>query len=79
MTYNGHIHNGAIVLDEASTLPEGAAIRVVVLPQVTSEAPAVDPVPSLFDRYKDVIGIADGLPEDLALNHDHYLHGRPKK
>jgi hypothetical protein len=26
-----------------------------------------------------VIGIAKGLPADLAENHDHYLHGRPKK
>ena len=24
-------------------------------------------------------GKADGLPPDLAENHDHYLHGAPKK
>ena len=24
-------------------------------------------------------GKADGLPSDLAENHDHYLHGAPKK
>jgi hypothetical protein len=28
---------------------------------------------------KDVIGKAAGLPKDLAENHDHYLHGQPKK
>jgi hypothetical protein len=24
-------------------------------------------------------GSVDGLPEDFALNHDHYLHGTPKR
>jgi hypothetical protein len=35
--------------------------------------------PTLYERYKDFIGIADGLPPDMAENHDHYLYGRPKK
>ena len=26
-----------------------------------------------------VAGTAEGLPEDLAHNHDHYLHGTPRK
>jgi hypothetical protein len=26
-----------------------------------------------------VAGKAVGLPEDLAENHDHYLHGLPKR
>ena len=33
----------------------------------------------IYERLKDFVGIADDLPEDLAENHDHYLHGRPKK
>ena len=24
-------------------------------------------------------GMVDDMPSDLALNHDHYLHGAPKK
>lgn len=24
-------------------------------------------------------GSVEGLPEDFALNHDHYLHGAPKR
>lgn len=29
--YRGHVHNGSIQLDEAVSLPEGAAVRVEVV------------------------------------------------
>ena len=28
---------------------------------------------------KRFAGVIQGLPCDMARNHDHYLHGRPKK
>jgi hypothetical protein len=28
---------------------------------------------------KDLIGAAEGLPKDMAENHDHYIHGAPKR
>ncbi|MEX2176820.1 MAG: hypothetical protein WD872_20805 [Pirellulaceae bacterium] len=34
---------------------------------------------NLAERLGKIIGIAEGLPSDLAEQHDHYLHGRPKK
>ena len=77
MTYKAHVKNGAIVLDEPADLPEGSRVRVEVdLPQ---EAADRQPIPTLYEQFKDIIGICDGLPEDLAENHDHYLHGRPKR
>ena len=30
-------------------------------------------------RLKQFVGAAQRLPSDMARNHDHYLHGRPKK
>jgi hypothetical protein len=27
----------------------------------------------------DVAGTAEGLPRDMARNHDHYLHGTPRE
>ncbi|HIL71007.1 MAG TPA: hypothetical protein EYG38_14315 [Verrucomicrobia bacterium] len=27
----------------------------------------------------EVAGTAEGLPEDMAVNHDHYLHATPKR
>jgi hypothetical protein len=34
---------------------------------------------SIADRWRDIIGILDGLPPDFAKNHDHYIHGTPKR
>ncbi len=70
MSYLGQVKNGVIVLDEEAPLIEGMKVRVELL-----EAD----LPTLAERLKDFIGKADGLPEDMAKNHDHYLHGQPKK
>ena len=69
MTYRGHVENGVVVLDEPVKLPEGARVRV----ELASPQPA-----TLAERLKDVIGIIEG-PPDLAEQHDHYAHGKPKR
>jgi hypothetical protein len=33
----------------------------------------------LGEKLMQYAGKAKGLPSDLARNHDHYLHGTPKK
>ena len=78
MTYRGHVKEGVVVLDEAAQLPEGAQVRIDIVEKPDTNAPGED-IPSLYDRLAPVIGKAKGLPPDLARNHDHYLHGRPKK
>jgi len=65
--YAGHVANGVVVLDEAAHLPEGARVRVIPVIDLT-----------LAERLKKIIGIAKGLPSDLAKNHNHYIHGTPK-
>ena len=72
MTYRGRVKNGVIVLDPAANLPEGAEVEVSPL------APE-EQIPTLYERLKDIIGIAEGLPADSSINHDHYLNGAPKK
>jgi hypothetical protein len=55
-------------------LPEGAGV------DVTPTGEAV--IPSLYERLKDIVGVADDLPSDSSDNHDHYLYGlygAPKK
>lgn len=69
MTLLGHIENGVIVLDEATTLPDGMRVRVEFLDESS--------VPTIAERLKNVIGQGKGLPTDLAENHDHYIHGAP--
>ena len=71
MTYRARVKNGVIVLDEPADLPEGADVHVELAEPTSPRA--------LADRLRDVIGISKGLPADLAENHDHYLHGKPKK
>ena len=34
---------------------------------------------SVWDALLEFAGTAEGLPPDLAENHDHYLHGTPKR
>lgn len=34
---------------------------------------------SVGQRLKQFAGAVRGLPSDMARNHDHYLHARPKK
>jgi len=77
MTYRGYVKNGVVVLDPPADLPEGAEVEVDVVGPRCEAGEAEGP--TLYEQYRDVIGIAEGLPSDLARNHDHYLHGRPKK
>ena len=35
--------------------------------------------PTLWEKLRSIAGTAKGLPEDFAANHDHYLHGLPKR
>jgi hypothetical protein len=72
MTYRGHIENGAIVLDEPVTLPDGSEVRVELA--ALQEAGDGEDVPTLAERLSRVIGRAECLPADWAENHDLYLN-----
>jgi len=76
MVYTGHVRNGVIHADDSVELPEGAVVRFEIAsePSVTAESET-----SFGERFADVLGAAEGLPEDAAENHDHYLYGAPKK
>jgi hypothetical protein len=76
MSYRGHVQNGAVVLDDAVVLPEGASVHVEL---VDDSKDSEDAGPTLHERLKPVIGTAKGLPPDAALNVDHYLYGQPKR
>ena len=78
MSYRGHVKNGVVVLDHELTLPDGAEVTVNLCDSQQGHA-AEENTPTLHEQLEPVIGAAKGLPSDLAENHDHYLHGRPKK
>jgi hypothetical protein len=83
MTVEGHIENGRIILDQSVPLPEGMKVRVEFLGNDAAKDLAAEEtpgdVPSLYERMKPFIGSVKGLPSDFAINHDHYLHGQPKR
>jgi hypothetical protein len=72
MTYRGRVKNGVIVLDEAASLPEGTVVDISPAEDTTDNA-------TWGEVVEDFIGKAEGLPKDMARNHDHYIHGAPKK
>jgi hypothetical protein len=83
MTVEGRIENGQIVLIHQIPLPEGMKVRVefvgnISAEQSVQEASSEEP-PSLYERMKSFVGSVKGLPPDFAINHDHYLHGQPKR
>ena len=68
MTYVGKVVNGKVVLPPEIRLDEGTPVRVELIETET-----------LAERLKDLIGIVDDMPADWAEQHDHYIHGTPKK
>ncbi len=79
MTYQGHIENGVIVLDESAHLPDGAKVRVELVPANAGPSEPKSEPRTLYERYKSIIGKAEGWPADFAEQHDHYFHGTPKR
>jgi hypothetical protein len=67
MELEGVVQNGVIVPEDATALPEGTRVRILV-------APLENPKPfgERFARFK---GVVLGLPADLAEQHDHYRLG----
>ncbi|NLF07764.1 MAG: hypothetical protein GX594_07260 [Pirellulaceae bacterium] len=72
MVYRGHVRNGVIELDDPPELPEGIEVQVAVAQFETPDS-------TLGERLMKFAGKLEGLPSDLARNHDHYSHGAPKK
>ena len=77
MIYRGHVRDGIVVLDDDVRLPEGAPVNVE--PVETAVSPDEAELPTLYERLKEVVGKATGLPEDFAAQHDHYIHGARKR
>lgn len=79
MLLRGTIQNGQVVLDEPLSIPEGTQVRVSVV-EPSSPPPPVGPRrQTLQERLLVHAGTVPGLPEDFAENHDHYVHGTPKR
>ena len=75
MICRGKVRDGVVLLDHADALPNGAEVRVVLVRREKRTRRKG----SLAARLRAWAGKAKGLPSDYARNHDHYLHGLPKR
>jgi hypothetical protein len=73
MTYRGRVKNGQILLDDPVVLPEGTEVRIEVAQQPAGNG---DELAAMLMRHA---GNGRDLPTDLAAQHDHYAHGKPKR
>jgi len=65
MTFSGHVHNGVIVPDVPTQLPEGAEVRIELLPSKEASASPR----RRGGQWRGQVRIAedfDELPSDLA-------------
>ena len=65
MTYKGRVENGVVVLDGSARLAEGTVVRVEPVQDTQSLA-------SLREGLLKLAGTVEGMPPDMARNHDHY-------
>ncbi|MDR3403660.1 MAG: hypothetical protein P4L99_14270 [Chthoniobacter sp.] len=56
-------------------VPDGTQVEIIV----SEEEKAAPETGSFFATIQDLVGSVDGLPEDFAAEHDHYIHGTPKR
>jgi hypothetical protein len=71
MTIAGTVQNGVVILEGGPSLPDGTRVEVVV-------PAANEPKPTLHGLLK-LAGTINDLPPDMAEQHDHYIHGTPRK
>jgi hypothetical protein len=71
MVYRGMVKNGDVVFEPGIELPEGAEVRVEMMSPERRK--------TLAGQLGDLVGSVSDLPPDMAEQHDHYLHGAPKR
>ena len=69
MSVTATIEEGTIHLPPDVHWPSGTVVRI---------EPVEDQPPTLLDTLKKFDGMAGDLPDDLASNLDHYVHGHSR-
>ena len=68
----GKVKNGVVVLPSEVKLPDGTEVEVTPLLSSKDAEGFTEELLRISRKTKN-------LPADLSENHDHYLHGVPKK
>jgi hypothetical protein len=78
MTCMGKVSKGAVKLPPGVDLPDGTAVELV-LPESAMSAPVLSEEAFVLRETAVDFPTVNGLPDDLAINHDYYLHGGNKQ
>ena len=77
ITMTGTVQNGVVVLDGPPP-PDGTKLTVTVLPEPATPPADEKPKGSLAFLL-ELAGSVPDLPADFAAEHDHYIHGTPRR
>ncbi|MFN3409163.1 MAG: hypothetical protein ACK45B_09240 [Limisphaerales bacterium] len=69
MSITAIVEQGIIKLPKEVPWASGTVVRI---------EPVDVPAPTLWEALQEFDGVAGDLPEDLAANLDHYVHGQPR-
>jgi predicted DNA-binding antitoxin AbrB/MazE fold protein len=75
MTYRGQVKNGVIVPESGVDLPEGTEVRIHIEKSSNATEKADVAERSMYERYKNIIGVIKDLPPDASERVDEYLYG----
>ena len=70
MSITAVIEKGTIKLPKDVPWKSGTVVRIEAVEKKAG---------SIRELLKDFEGMADDLPPDMAANHNHCIHGHPKK
>ena len=79
MTLHGIIQEGKVVFENGQPFPDGTHVAVSPIPVSAENGDPSSIWSKLAALGRKVESLPCDLPQDLAENHDHYLHGAPKR
>ena len=71
MSFTGTVEGGVVKLPPGTALPDGTTVRMEPVQTGSGN--------ELTRRLRGIAAVCPDLPTDLAAQHDHYLHGTPKR
>lgn len=74
MSITATVENDSIKLPPDVHVPDGTMVEIILQEDATTESKP----PGTLSWMLKYAGIIEG-PEDLASEHDHYIHGTPKR
>jgi len=72
MSYTGTVEGGVIKLPPEAVVPNGTKVRIETIEPPTDRRPLVDKLRAIAESMPE-------MPADWAAQHDHYIHGTPKR